>query len=86
MVAVATRHLPWHSTCLERSLVLRRLLAKRGLDTELCIGVRKERETLQAHAWLEKGGEVVNDSPLTTAAYARLVASDKAYAAALRLL
>jgi hypothetical protein len=61
-------------------------LAKHGLETQPRIGVRKEDESPMAHAWLEKGDEMVNDSPLTTAAYARLVASDKAYAAALRLL
>jgi hypothetical protein len=49
------------------------LQVKRGIETQLCIRVRKEGEVLLAHAWLEKGGEVVNDSPLTTAAYARMV-------------
>ena len=86
MVAIATRHLPWHPTCLERSLALRRILAKRGIETQLRIGVRKESETLLAHAWLEREGKVLNDSPLAIAPYARLTKSDRVFVTTLQLL
>ena len=41
------------ATCLERALVLQRLLQRRGVGTVLQIGVRKDEDLLQAHAWLE---------------------------------
>jgi transglutaminase superfamily protein len=44
--------LPWDSRCLMRSLVLLRMLARRGVVCQLVIGVRPG-ETLEAHAWIE---------------------------------
>ncbi len=43
-------------TCLRRALALRGMLARRGLQAELRIGVRKTADGLHAHAWLELGG------------------------------
>lgn len=56
LVAAAARHHLYPVKCLTRSLVLWRLLALRGLPSELRIGVRKEERTLLAHAWVEHGG------------------------------
>lgn len=50
--------LPTDSRCLIRSLVLTRLLARRGIETKLVIGV-KPGETFEAHAWVELAGEAV---------------------------
>lgn len=50
------RLLPTDSRCLVRSLVLTRLLARRGLSSSLVIGVRTEPE-FAAHAWVEHAGE-----------------------------
>jgi Transglutaminase-like superfamily len=64
------RLLPTDSRCLMRSLVLTRLLARRGLESALVIGVAVEPE-FAAHAWLERG-----DVPLLPAemsGFARLV-------------
>jgi len=47
--------LPTDSRCLIRSLVLTRVLARRGLDSALVIGVRSE-PSFEAHAWLERDG------------------------------
>jgi Transglutaminase-like superfamily len=47
--------LPADSRCLVRSLVLSRLLARRGIPAKLVIGVRLE-PTFEAHAWVESGG------------------------------
>lgn len=41
------------ATCLERALVLQRLLRRRGVAAALQIGVRKQDGVLEAHAWLE---------------------------------
>ena len=47
--------LPADSRCLSSSLVLTRLLAARGIDSQLVISVHPG-ETFGAHAWLEHEG------------------------------
>ena len=47
--------LPADSRCLVRSLVLSRLLARRGIPASLVIGVKLDPE-FEAHAWVESGG------------------------------
>jgi hypothetical protein len=47
--------LPADSRCLVRSLVLSRLLARRGIPASLVIGVKLDPE-FAAHAWVESGG------------------------------
>ena len=47
--------LPADSRCLVRSLVLSRLLARRGIPATFVIGVRLEPD-FEAHAWVESGG------------------------------
>lgn len=50
------------STCLTRSLALTRLFARRGVSSQLRIGIRiEEAKTLAAHAWVEVNGVPVND-------------------------
>lgn len=48
--------LPTESRCLMRSLVLLRLMARRGLDGALVIGVDPEGG-FSAHAWVEQEGK-----------------------------
>jgi hypothetical protein len=43
-------------TCLRRSLTMQRLLAQQGIRSELRFGARREKDALQAHAWLEYQG------------------------------
>ena len=63
MVAVACRRHPLRSSCLPRTVVLWSLLRRRGIDTNVRIGVRGDTEAnFQAHAWLEWNGEVLNDA------------------------
>lgn len=49
---------PGDTRCLRRSLVLMKLLAKRGISARLVIGARTGPDFL-AHAWVEHGGEPV---------------------------
>lgn len=49
--------LPTENRCLIRSLVLVRLLERRGIDNRLVIGVRDSRSA--AHAWVEHNGKAV---------------------------
>ena len=61
MVRAAVRHSAGHPTCLEESLALWWLLGRRGIATELRIGVRKHDEKFEAHAWVERAGTALNE-------------------------
>jgi hypothetical protein len=50
--------LPGDTRCLVRSLVLTRLLARRGIQAKLVIGARAAPDFL-AHAWVEHAGDPV---------------------------
>jgi len=54
-VGKTLRHLPFDSRCLMRSLVLTRLLARRGIETSFVIAVKPDSEFV-AHAWVERNG------------------------------
>jgi hypothetical protein len=62
--------LPTDDRCLMQSLVLTRLLADRGIDSALVIGVVVEPE-FAAHAWVER--DDVPLLPTSGSAYARLL-------------
>jgi hypothetical protein len=56
------RVLPADSRCLMRSLVLIRLLARRGIDAKLVLGVAPgEQRDRFAHAWVEYHGRPLLD-------------------------
>jgi hypothetical protein len=59
-VARLLHHVPGDTRCLARSLVLTRLLARRGIPAKLVIAARAEPQFL-AHAWVECAGEPVLD-------------------------
>ena len=67
VVSLAARFGPWPANCLQRSLVLWWFLARRGVPSEIRIGVRRRpgspsgRASLDFHAWVESHGEVIND-------------------------
>jgi hypothetical protein len=54
-VSQTLRVLPVDSRCLMSSLVLTRMLARRGIESQLVISVRPG-EKFAAHAWVEHGG------------------------------
>ena len=62
-VNIAARHSPFPATCLTRSLLLVWLLHRRGVTSDLRIGVRLTQSKLDAHAWVECNGMPVNDRP-----------------------
>ena len=53
---------PLRPRCLARSLTLQAVLARRGLMTELRLGVARSDAALAAHAWLECNGQALNES------------------------
>jgi hypothetical protein len=61
MVRAAVRHSPGHPTCLEESLALWWLLGRQGVASELRIGVRKDGDKFEAHAWVEHQGAALNE-------------------------
>lgn len=61
LVAAAAAEGPYHANCLEQSLTLWWLLQRRGTACQLRIGVRKQADRLEAHAWVELDGAILND-------------------------
>lgn len=53
LVDAVYRRLPVEPTCLTRSLVLYRLLRRRGIPCQLRIGLRRNQSALEGHAWTE---------------------------------
>ena len=70
---LAARAVRRDGPCLLRSLIIFWLLKARGEQAELLIGVNKENEALQAHAWVETQGTTIGDSVAMTAGFATLV-------------
>lgn len=70
MVRAALRYSFAQYTCLEESLTLWYLLRKQGVAACLRIGVRKEKEKFEAHAWVEFGGEALNQDEAAHRHYA----------------
>ena len=50
---------PKRALCLQRSAVLVKMLRKRGIPARMVNGAQKL--PFKAHAWVEVGGEIVND-------------------------
>ncbi len=61
MVYAADRHGSFHPSCLAKSLTLWWLLGRQGIRACLRIGVRREREAFEAHAWVECEGVALNE-------------------------
>lgn len=56
--------------CLPRSLLLFWLLRARRESVVLCLGASKNVATLEGHAWVERGGIIMGDTPSFTNRYA----------------
>jgi hypothetical protein len=74
-IEVASRQHFVRARCLHRSLALHLWLRRDGLPSVLRIGVRKADGALQAHAWVELYGQVVNDTPAAMATFTLLAPS-----------
>jgi hypothetical protein len=60
-VARTLELLPTDSSCLTRSVVLARLLSRRGIESSLVIGVSSDGDSFTAHAWVEHRGTPLLD-------------------------
>lgn len=56
LLLIAGRHGLISATCLRQSVLLEYWLKRRGLAAEIRIGVRKEQDLFDAHAWVELNG------------------------------
>ncbi len=63
LVNIAALYAPFPATCLTRSLLLGWMLRRRGVASQLRIGVRLTQGALDAHAWVEYAGIPINDRP-----------------------
>jgi hypothetical protein len=68
--------------CLARSLCLRRLLAGRGIEGILRIGVAREEGRLLAHAWIEWEGKPLGEREESIARFEPLLKGEEADRAA----
>lgn len=70
-VLVGAAYGPWPANCLQRSVVLWWFLLRRGIESELRIGVRRsDNGGLDFHAWIEHAGDVISDRPEVRGDYA----------------
>ena len=60
-VEAASRRVPWRTMCIEKGLVVQRMLRSGGVDAILHYGARHHDETrkLEAHVWVTVGGRIV---------------------------
>ena len=63
IITAAASHPLFSISCLPRSLTLWWILRQRGMDSEIRIGVRRQGELLEAHAWVEYQEVPLNDTP-----------------------
>jgi hypothetical protein len=57
-------------SCLVRSLTLWTILLRRGVETDLRVGFRKTDGRVEGHAWLERGGRILNEQEEVARSYA----------------
>jgi hypothetical protein len=69
-VPIMGLRVPWRSDCVVQALAAKRWLARGGIAAHVCIGVRKEEQGFEAHAWLTVGKRVVTGGDIST--YAEL--------------
>jgi hypothetical protein len=75
---------PFSHNCMHRALALRSMLARRGVDARLCIGLGAKPELLPGHAWLQINGVIVGDAPELVSRYQTLRLTEAGLALAFR--
>lgn len=69
LVALAGRRGLIRATCLRQSLLLEYWLKRRGLAATIKIGVRKEQDDFDAHAWVELNQHALGQTQLQHQAF-----------------
>jgi hypothetical protein len=66
IAAAVTARAAWFNLaapCLPTALVAQSMLRRRGVGSQLCLGVRRDGSGLAAHAWLEIDRKIVFGAP-----------------------
>ena len=72
-IQLAGRFLLGDKPCLPQALAIQWLLNRRGVDSNLNIGVKKDGErSIAAHAWVEKEGKVIMGGGMSPKHFKRL--------------
>jgi hypothetical protein len=61
IVSIAAEHGIYRATCLRKSLLVWWFLREEGISSQICFGVKLTGQSLEAHAWVEYLGTVLND-------------------------
>ena len=61
VIYTAQNNTIFNTTCLEKSLFLYALLSILGIESKIVIGVNKNIQEFNAHAWVEYDGQIIND-------------------------
>ena len=72
VVAIAAEHGIYKATCLRRSLLLWWFLRREGIQSQIRFGVHMSDHGLEAHAWVERAGIILNDSATVHESYQSL--------------
>ena len=62
IISIAAQYGFYRATCLRRSVLLWGFLRQEAIPSKVCFGVRRTAGQLEAHAWVEYQGRIVNDS------------------------
>jgi hypothetical protein len=73
IVSTAARRGLYRASCLRASVLLWWLLRRGGITADICFGVRTNGQKLEAHAWVEMDGAILNDQEDIRRAYSPLV-------------
>lgn len=58
-IATSSRYTPWRSNCLARAIAAKIMLRRRKIASTLYLGLKKNADRLEAHAWLRAGEKIV---------------------------
>jgi hypothetical protein len=61
LVSIAARYGFIRVTCLRQALLVFWLLRHQGIQTQLRVGVRRQGESIIAHAWVKYGEDVISE-------------------------
>jgi hypothetical protein len=73
LFSAVVRRCPLPLKCLGRSVALCWLMRLQGVDAAVHIGVRKDDNQLDAHAWVQFGDFVLNDAKNVGQRYTRVI-------------
>ena len=51
---------PWESKCLVTALVIKQLLKEKKIESTIYLGVYKNKNSMEAHAWLRVGSHIIS--------------------------